>query len=242
MDGMENKGLLYRLSISVITIVLFLLSYYISPVHPADRKDATPDLSVLVPSKTDIQKTAEKYEHLLLPRADIEAVSRIANPADKNTQTQMLPAVKSLQESIQEGTAEKRTPYIFYLFSASVPDVAVDSVFSQASKLPFPFFGVIRGVDNNKKILQKLENLPHRENGFTVKINPRIYKQVKAEMVPAFVFAYCPTPSRFRSKDCDYKYILYGDMSLTGALEIMARENSQDKDINQIYEAMRNAF
>jgi hypothetical protein len=61
-------------------------------------------------------------------------------------------------------------------------------------------------------------------------------------MVPAFVFAYCPTLNRFRSKDCDYKYILYGDLSLMGALEIMAINNNQDKDINQIYEDMRNAF
>jgi type-F conjugative transfer system pilin assembly protein TrbC len=240
MDGMENKRLLYWLSISIIATVFFLLPCYVTPIHAAGRS-AGPDMSVLVPCQSEIQKTAKKYEHLLNGQADMEAISRIANP-DKETQTQMLPAVKSLQDSIQERESQKRKPYIFYLFSGSVPDVAVDSVFAQSRRLPCPFFGVIRGVDKDRNIIKKIQDLYQKERDVTVKINPRIYRQLNAEMVPAFVFAYCPTPSRFRSKECEYKYILYGDMSLMGALEIMARENTQDKDINQIYEAIRNAF
>jgi type-F conjugative transfer system pilin assembly protein TrbC len=233
MDGMESKELLYRLSISIITIFLLLLSYG-TPIH-ADDRSTGPDMSALIPSQSAIQETAKKYEHLLNRRADTGTLSRIANP-DKDNKTP-IPAL----ESFQSGESQRK-PYIFYLFSGSVPDVAVDSVFSQSKKLPFPFYGVIRGVDKDRKIIKKIQDVSQKERGITVKINPKIYKQLNAEMVPAFVFAYCPTSNRFRSKDCDYKYIIYGDMSLTGALEIMARENSQDKDINQIYEAIRNAF
>jgi type-F conjugative transfer system pilin assembly protein TrbC len=234
MDGMESSRLLHRLSISLIALFFLLLSSVIS-IHAAGRS-TSPDMSVLIPNQSEIQKTAKKYEHLLNRQADMKAVSRIVNP-DKETPSQTLSAAELIQKSNRE-----KKPYIFYLFSGSVPDITVDSVFSQSERLPCSFFGVVRGVDKDRNIIKKIQDLYREKRKVTIKINPRIYKQLNAEMVPAFVFAYCPAPSRFRSKDCDYKYILYGDLSLMGALEIMARNNNQDKDINQIYEDMRNAF
>ncbi len=100
------------------------------------------------------------------------------------------------------------------------------------------FYGVLRGVDAKREVLIKIQGI--KDFGeITVKVNPLIFRNVSAEAVPAFVYALCATPQMFRSGDCEYRMILYGDLTLMGALEKMADE---DNDLEGIYQELKDAF
>ncbi len=158
--------------------------------------------------------------------------------------------LKRVQSLIQKGQEQapavnltdaqpERQKYLFFLFSKSVPDSAIESVFAQAQKLQgINFYGVLRGVDAKREVLTKIQGI--KDFGeITVKVNPLIFRNVSAETVPAFVYALCATPQMFRSGDCEYRMILYGDLTLMGVLEKMA---DQDNDLEGIYQELKDAF
>jgi len=109
---------------------------------------------------------------------------------------------------------------IFYLFSRSVPKQTVENVFKSAEKLTdYEFYGVVRGIDG--KTLSYLASIESFKKGkITVKINPLIFERVGAEVVPAFVFAECKKEfGILRTRNCDFKAVLFGDTSLDFAIE-----------------------
>ncbi len=162
--------------------------------------------------------------------------NQISSKKDTNRKSDVIPAGASADLFANP----PKQPYVFYLFSGSMPDVAIGNVFIQALKLDgLNFRGVLRGVDDNQDVIRKLMGIREQAEGITIAINPLVFKYVGAQVVPAFVFAHCPTPAMFRSAECDFDYVVYGDMSLLGALEIIGRENKEAKDS---YDELRNAF
>ncbi|OGW23083.1 MAG: hypothetical protein A2X55_08905 [Nitrospirae bacterium GWB2_47_37] len=219
--------------ISVPIIVIFLLKSSVYAFDPEQLKPKPEDIERAQQLEQRLEKPeyiekAKQYEHLK-ERADTDKVQAIVQPqADK-------PADKQIVKTNSQ-TGKQR--YIFYLFSKSIPNITVESVFIQSKKLSINFYGVLRGVDKQRAVLEKIKGVKGFED-ITVKINPLIFKAVGAEMVPAIVYAYCPHPAMFRSADCDYKYVVYGDISLIGALEVIGRH---DSEAQRLYEELNNAF
>ncbi len=172
-------------------------------------------------------ENAKKYEHLK-DNVNIDKVQDVALPQNKKQTTKI--DIAALQNEKQK--------YIFYLFSKSIPNIAVESVFNQSKKLDINFYGVLRGIDKERVVLEKVKGIKGFEE-ITVKVNPLIFKAVGAQMVPAIVYAYCPPPAMFRTADCEWKYVVYGDISLLGALEVMGRH---DSEAQRLYEELLNAF
>ncbi len=202
---------------------------------------AKADIEKFMPKPEDIERvkqfeslkkqehieSAQKYEYLK-DNAAIDKVQDIALPLNKKQTAKI--DIASLQSEKQK--------YIFYLFSKSIPDIAVESVFMQSKKLSINFYGVLRGIDRERVVLEKVKGIKGFED-ITINVNPLIFKAVSAEVVPAFVYAYCPPPAMFRSSDCEWKYVVYGDISLMGALEVMGRH---DSEAQRLYEELLNAF
>jgi type-F conjugative transfer system pilin assembly protein TrbC len=203
--------------------------------------DAKADIKKFMPKPEDLEKVrqfesfkrqehienAQKYEYLK-DNVNIDKVQDIVLPQNKKQTAKI--DITALQGEKQK--------YIFYLFSKSIPDIAVESVFNQSKKLDINFYGVLRGIDRERAVLEKVKDIKEFED-ITIKVNPLIFKAVGAQVVPAIVYAYCPPPAMFRSADCDYKYVVYGDISLMGALEVMGRH---DSEAQRLYEELLNAF
>ncbi len=180
------------------------------------------NLRKLRPSEEQMIKVKRKFEHLKEKRADRKTLEELVNlnPGAYSTE-EILDLFRKYQLKLdlkaftrrREGTRK----IIFYLFSRSVPARTTDSVFSQAGKLPkgIEFYGVLTGIDRKTlTYLRKLKSF----GAVRIKINPYIFEKAGAGVVPAFVYAECPE-GEFRSRLCEYRYVLYGDVPLGYALE-----------------------
>ncbi len=180
------------------------------------------DINKLLPKEEKLREVENRFKHLKEKRVKDEDLTRLLN---MNTSSYSLERIMGLLRQYQlkfdlrkinaKKPTEKRK-IIFYLFSRSVPARTVNNVFASSRKLKgFEFFGVLRGID--KKTLEYLQNVDSFKK-VRIKINPYIFEKVGAGVVPAFVYAECP-PGEFRSKLCDYKYVVYGDISLEYAMD-----------------------
>ncbi len=221
--------MLHRLSVPLIVIILWTGS------APAL------DMENLKPRPGDLERV-KKFEALKTQEGIGKAkqYESLKEGADLNRVQSLISKDKEPTPPIHiAGTQGERQKYLFFLFSKSVPDSAIESVFAQAQKLKgINFYGVLRGVDRNREVLTKIQGIKNFGE-ITVKVNPLIFRHVNAEAVPAFVYAQCAAPQMFRSGDCEYRMILYGDLSLIGALEKMADE---DKALESIYQELKDAF
>ncbi|GER94865.1 hypothetical protein A45J_2631 [hot springs metagenome] len=175
-----------------------------------------------------------KFQNLLPKKEDLEKASQYAKLKDK-TDIHPIKEQEKQKEDKKQITIKKpeKEEYIFYLFSKSVPDITLESVFNQSKKLPnINFYGVLRGIDKTHSVFEKIKNIKGFED-ITIKVNPLIFKAVGAQVVPAIVYAYCPPPDMFRSAECDYQYVVYGDISLAGALEVMGEHNIRLKELSE---------
>jgi type-F conjugative transfer system pilin assembly protein TrbC len=197
---------LFSFSAVVAVIVLIMLTVFM--IHTS----AAINIEKLKPTTKDLERV-KKYEYLGRQKKAFtkELDGRASVPARTG----------------RSGTAKEG--YLFYLFSKSVPDTTVDSVFEQARKLENThFYGVVRGIDKDRDILKKIQTMKAFE-GTTIKIHPLIFRAVGADKVPAFVYALCPEPAMFRAAECEYRMIVYGDISLRGALQLMIERDAYVK-------------
>ena len=242
MDSMEDKNLLFRISVSLI------FGICISALALTDEEK-----KYVEENKTNIQKVKKKFgglkekkqkvdEEMLMPKADnlkeVEEKFRSLkeNKADVSKYKKLGENINlKLLENIYgknwldirlklEGNPEKKN-LIFYLFSTSVPMQTVKNVFLASQKYKnLEFYGVLRGI--NKKTWKYLNSMDKAMNNMTIKVNPLIFKAVDAKVVPAFVIAECPNRPYgvIRSKYCKFKAVLYGDVSLDFAIEKFKEE------------------
>ncbi len=168
----------------------------------------------LLPTEDKIKEIREKYKHLT--EFNKEEIEKLKDALLTSAgQKRVWESVFKTPSPKDKGSKEK---VIFYLFSRSVPATTVDNVFSQAKKLKgIKFYGVIRGID--REALHYITSLKNFGE-VRIKINPLIFEKVGAEVVPAFVFAECRTVMGIlRAGNCEFKAVLYGDVSLEWAVE-----------------------
>ena len=172
------------------------------------------DTGNLLPSEDKIREVKERYKHL--GEFSGQEVDRLMDALLSAASQQRIWEMFFKTPPLLGESSKKKV--IFYLFSRSVPRATVDNVFRQAKNLKdWKFYGVIRGID--REILSYITSLKNFRH-VSVKVNPLIFEKVGAEVVPAFVFAECKTTMGVvRTKDCDFKAVLYGDVSLKWALE-----------------------
>jgi hypothetical protein len=170
------------------------------------------DTKTLLPSEEKLREVKERYKHL--GEWNSEKVDKLKEALLTSAGQQRIWNMffKTPPPSV------KKERVIFYLFSRSVPRATVENVFSYAKNLKdWRFYGVIRGID--KEVLSYITSLKNFRH-ITVKVNPLIFEKVGAEVVPAFVFAECKVVMGIlRTKHCEFKAVLYGDVSLRWALE-----------------------
>ncbi|HID04970.1 MAG TPA: hypothetical protein EYP20_04100 [Aigarchaeota archaeon] len=172
------------------------------------------DTGNLLPSEEKIREVKERYKHL--GEYSGEEIEGLRDALLTSAGQQRVWKIFFSTPPPSEENSKKET--IFYLFSRSVPRATVDNVFRWAKNLKdWKFYGVIRGID--KEILSYITSLKNFRH-ITIKVNPLIFEKVGAEVVPAFVFAECKMiMGVLRTGDCEFKAVLYGDVSLKWALE-----------------------
>lgn len=90
--------------------------------------------------------------------------------------------------------------------------------------------GLIGGdFDSMAKYVQNLQN--ERIEKLEVTFHPWAYDYFNIDKVPAFALSYCKKDFRF--KECEHKYLVRGEMSLTNFFEIISDENPEYKKYYQ---------
>jgi len=137
---------------------------------------------------------------------------------------------KNLQEKLKP---QKKKQIIFYLFSTTVPKQTIVNVLKSAKKYEnVEVIPVIRGLNRKGKkpveryIWEYISDINEKVGGgIRVKINPIIFSKSEVNFVPAFVLADCPIYfGIIRSKECDYKAVVYGDIAFDFAIEKFKEE------------------
>lgn len=118
------------------------------------------------------------------------------------------------------GAELKQEKYIFYITSGSVPFVSVQSIIEQSQKINTRLVVVLNGMDKERVLLKRLEGVIKGKKAL-VKMHPYIIEDVGVNQVPAFISAICPEYAAFKSDECKYENIVYGDISLSGFLKIV---------------------
>lgn len=200
------------------------------------------ELDRLLPSKNKIEKIKKEYGYLnVIPKNAKAFVKKLKKENEKEKFEREFHAFIAYLESqhgeftkkeIQEFKKELETalfpklyPTFLYLFSISVPKNTTANVFIQLRHLKkrapnIVYAGVIRGIKLKGfgKELRTYADFLHQDE--EIKIHPLIFEKLKVDKVPAFVYALCP--KKFRYKQCEYKYIAYGDFGLRYFLQLLA--------------------
>lgn len=137
-----------------------------------------------------------------------------------------------LKELDSIDTQQKRVDSFFYFYSESIPIKAADNflVYFNQIKEKYPEikgYVVINGFPpyNIYEFMQKF-NRDKFGKGI-LKIHPILYENFGVERVPAFGLAKCLDDDKFNSKECDYKYVLKGDVNLAYFLDKITEEDKQ---------------
>lgn len=135
---------------------------------------------------------------------------------------------------------------IFYMYSDSIPFVAIENLIPQINKFKkynpnTQFFIVFNGFPK-KEFMQRLkkEYKDEYKNTFSIKIHPYIYKYFDLKMVPAYIFSRCNLGDNFRFKKCKSSEAILakGDMSLVDFFNILSENDKKYlKYYNQMIEA-----
>lgn len=222
--------MLHRISVSLVVLLFIGTAYAL-------------DYEALKPRPGDLDRI-KKFESLQSQESiekarKYEGLKENMNLAPVIPQNAGLQETERSEESFNSQINGSKEAYLFYLISKSVPSSAISNIFMQAKKLKgVNFYGVLRGVDSAREVLSKMEQM-NEFNDITIKVNPLIFRNVGAEVVPAFVYAVCPPRELFRSAECEYRMIVYGDMTLLGALEKMG---DHDHYLQKVYEELKNDF
>jgi hypothetical protein len=218
---MEDKGLLFRVSISLIFFLFLLFNGTLAGDAGDPRVKSDQKYEKFLPSKEEIEEVKKKFSSLNKP-ADVSDFEKFTK-GDLSV-VEKFGKLASLEKDwwlkLYANRQKRKKLVVFYLFSSSVPESSVRNILSQAGLVPtkVAFYPVLRGIPS-LDYLEKMRNWKEIA-GITVKINPLIFRGVGAKVVPAYVLAECDVVAGvLRSKTCTYLKVLYGDVSLKFALE-----------------------
>jgi len=195
-----------------------------------ENNKANVNINKLLPDKETLKGLYNKYKGLTKNRADVSKYEEFGKAINWNALLNMygsnwLEMNKNLQEKLKP---QKKKQIIFYLFSTTVPKQTIVNVLKSAKKYKYiEVIPVIRGLNRKEKkpvekyIWAYMNDINNKVGGnITVKINPIIFIKAEVNLVPAFVLANCPVYyGIIRSRECNYKAVIYGDTSLDFVLE-----------------------
>lgn len=147
---------------------------------------------------------------------------------------------------IKENDNNSTKNTIFYMYSDSVPFVAIENLIPQINKFKkhnpsTQFFIVFNGFPK-KEFMNRLRKKYKDEykNIFSIKVHPYIYRYFDLKMVPAYIFNRCNLGDNFRFKKCknDEAILAKGDMALVDFFNILSENDKKYlKYYNQMIEA-----
>lgn len=242
MGFMEDKDMLRRFSVSLI--VLFTAGYVYGYQCKTDRECeyVNSNRSAIEQVEKEYRdlsnrratgKQIEEMEKKLVKPSDVSGFEKMKDRVDLDSLFKMFKVDSSgnIDFSALKTSKGEKERILFFLFSLSVPEQTVENVFSAAKditeKEKVYFYGVLRGLNRKgsrpveARIWAYLSRVNEKAGGdIRVKVNPEMFKALKVNFVPAYVLADCPvTAGIIRSKGCEYRGILYGDVSPYFAVE-----------------------
>ena len=157
-----------------------------------------------------------------------------------------LPVKEKAQFESNLPKTHKREPYVFYLFSSGVPKRSFLDHLAKVSKLresdqSIHSVQLVRGIDGDfGDYLVDLLSRTSEELWFvkeSVRIKPHVHlsEELNITKVPAVVVADCTGDFLH---DCNYRYIVRGDVSLDEVLRLADEAGDQDAEkwLNFIYD------
>jgi len=195
-----------------------------------EKRKINVDTNKLLPSEEQM-KQAEKYKDLTKNQKDVSKYQELGNKIDWDKITKIygsnyLEMQMKINQMLQSKNEKKQV--VFYLISTSMPKETIINVIQTAKKENVELYPVLRGLNRKgykpveRFIFEWVNDLNNQiGGGIRVKVNPIIFNEVQANVVPAFVLADCPERyfGIIRSKSCQFKAVLYGDVSLDFAIE-----------------------
>jgi len=169
-------------------------------------------------------------------------MSKNNNYPQPEIQYDMKDIIKQMEEFQNEykEKGRRKEPQLVYLYSDSIPKTTIRNVFKDAQKIKsISFTGCMRGFKGEtsadlKKFMQQ-QVKKGEINNIPVRLDPFFFEDLGVKRVPALVYAECTTyPTQ-----CDYKYIIYGDSSLTYLVEQIYKA-SGNKLIGQVLVELEN--
>jgi len=141
--------------------------------------------------------------------------------------------LQTIADSLDSQREEEKVDTIFYLFSTSQSKFVLYNFIKAASSLEevnpqIKYYGVIQGLLSPKQLKELYKPFKFRKklNGKAIiKMQPFIYRDLKLKRVPAYLFSKCPSKT-FKYKNCENKYLVKGEISLSEALDIVSKEDS----------------
>ncbi len=126
----------------------------------------------------------------------------------------------------------KKVDTVFYLFSTSQDNYSFYHFIKNVSKLEnvhkdIKYYGVVQGIIPQielEKLYQPFKFEKTLSEKSIIKMHPFMYKDLELKQVPAYLFSKCPA-SEFKYKECENKFLVRGDISLSKALEIVSNED-----------------
>lgn len=161
--------------------------------------------------------------------------------ASKNVASAMLTQgvdkdlVLKMEQAISHSLDPEKVVYFLYLTSKSVPNSSIRNFLYGVDKLNKKGYeikgrAVYNGFTKEMNPKEFMDDL----NVTTVKhsdinINPFVFEDLKINSVPALVIANCP--EKFKSKYCDYKYVIKGEVPLEKSLLILSDKEAKYEDM-----------
>jgi len=141
----------------------------------------------------------------------------------------------ALLEKAKNKFNQVKKTYILYLTSKSVPKSSVHNFthgIEVLNKMGEDISGriIYIGFKRNQPAKEFMDdlNITNAPNS-VVNINSMVFYDLDVKKVPAYVIAECP--EHFKSLDCDYKYMVKGDIPFEKFLDILNQKNTEYKDL-----------
>ncbi len=132
----------------------------------------------------------------------------------------------------QNNTDIKREQTYMYMYSTSMPIVALQNLIPQMKKMKSvhpdsTFFVVLNGFPQ-ASFWKELRGIYKDDikNLFSIKIHPKIYETYRLTHVPAWIKIDCPREFQFKKCDVERSFLAKGDISFLDFFELLVKRDT----------------
>jgi len=136
----------------------------------------------------------------------------------------------------QKGEPKKYLTVIWF-FSTSMPDSALKRYMALGQKLKkkhpnFKYYAALQGFPKKTNLIEFANKFKNNTGAkdLVVKIHPLLFEQFGLQKVPAYAIGFCP--DTFKAKNCEFQYLLKGDIDLADAFSMVG---DYDKKYKRFY-------